>query len=241
MKIFRTKNYEYMSLKACNIIMDKLHKLDYPNLGLATGSTPIGLYNCLIQQFNNKKISFKNVTTFNLDEYIGLSVENPNSYNYFMHDKLFNKVDILPENIYLPNGVAENLEKECKEYEQTIKNKGGIDLQILGLGTNGHIAFNEPGTPFHSRTRIVNLAQATIDANARFFKSLDDVPNQAISMGIKTIMESKEIIILASGDSKANAIAKLLDGIVTEDFPASVLHKHKNVTVIADEAALANT
>lgn len=239
MKPLIAKDYEDMSLKACNIIMDKLQEIEQPNLGLATGSTPEGLYDCLIEQYNSDKISFKNITTFNLDEYIGLSAENPNSYRYFMDNKFFNKIDILPENTHIPNGVADNLEKECVRFEKSIQDKGGIDLQILGLGMNGHIAFNEPGTQFNSRTQVVDLAEATIEANARFFNSLDEVPKQAISMGIKTIMESKEIILLASGESKADAVAKLLNGVITEDFPASILQEHNNVTIIADEAALA--
>ena len=155
-----------------------------------------------------------------------------------MHEKLFKHVDISESRTHLPNGVADDLEKECRDYEELIRKAGNVDLQILGIGTNGHIGFNEPGTSFSSRTQIVDLAQSTIDANARFFDSIDEVPTKAVTMGIESIMESKEIILLASGESKAEAIAHLIEGEVTEDFPASILQKHDHVTIIADEAAM---
>jgi glucosamine-6-phosphate deaminase len=237
MKVIKVKDYEEMSEKAGKLVIDRLRQLTNPVLGLATGSTPEGLYKQLIEKYEQKEVSFKNVTSFNLDEYIGLDKENPNSYHYFMNEKLFKHIDISPAKTYVPNGVAADLETECKSFEQHIAENGGIDLQILGIGTNGHIAFNEPGTAFNSRTRVVDLAQETLDANARFFDSLDEVPTQAISMGIGLIMEAKEIILLVSGEAKAEAVAKLIDGDVTEDFPASILQKHDHVTMIVDEAA----
>jgi glucosamine-6-phosphate deaminase len=178
------------------------------------------------------------VTTFNLDEYIGLSGENPQSYRYFMDSQLFNHLDILKKNTFVPSGTAEDMEAECRNYESKLKNHGGIDLQILGIGNNGHIGFNEPGTPFSSKTHIVDLADSTIKANARFFNTIEEVPTQAITMGIATIMQSREILLLASGEAKADAIGQLLGNGLNEQFPASVLRNHPNVKVIADEAAL---
>ncbi|MBM7600527.1 glucosamine-6-phosphate deaminase [Virgibacillus halotolerans] len=238
MKIIKVKDYAKMSEEACSIVVNKLHQLENPIFGLATGSTPEGLYECLIEEYKQKRASFKNATTFNLDEYVGLDKNDPNSYNHFMNEKLFNHVDISNEQTHLPNGAAEDLEKECSDYEALIREAGYIDLQILGIGTNGHIGFNEPGTSFSSRTQVIDLDESTRNVNARFFNSLDEVPTNAITMGIESIMESKEIVLLASGENKAEAIAHLIEGEVTEDFPASILQKHAHVTVIADEAAL---
>lgn len=238
MNIIKTKDYDAMSKEACKLMSDRLKSIDKPVLGLATGSTPEGMYKCLINEYEQKNISFKNVTTFNLDEYIGLAADHPNSYNYFMRENLFKHIDISLENTHLPNGVAGDINKECNDYEQLIKKAGGIDVQILGIGTNGHIAFNEPGTDFNGRTAIVDLAQETLDANARFFDTIEEVPTQAITMGIQSIMEADEIIMLVSGANKAEALAQVINGEVTEDFPASILQKHNKVTIIADEAAL---
>ena len=238
MNIIKIKDYDAMSKEACKLMSDRLKSIDKPVLGLATGSTPEGMYKCLINEYEQKNISFKNVTTFNLDEYIGLAADHPNSYNYFMRENLFKHIDISLENTHLPNGVAGDINKECNDYEQLIKKAGGIDVQILGIGTNGHIAFNEPGTDFNGRTAIVDLAQETLDANARFFDTIEEVPTQAITMGIQSIMEADEIIMLVSGANKAEALAQVLNGEVTEDFPASILQKHNKVTIIADEAAL---
>lgn len=239
LKVIQAKDYDDMSEKACEMITDRLKSLENPVLGLATGSTPEGLYQRIIEKYEQKEISFQNAMTFNLDEYVGLAKDDPNSYYHYMNEKLFKHIDIPKEHIHIPNGTAADLEKECNDYEQLILAQNHIDLQLLGLGVNGHIGFNEPGTPFSSRTSVVDLVESTINANARFFDSIDDVPTQAISMGIKTIMESQEIILLASGESKAEAIAKLINGEVSEEFPASILKNHKRVTVIADEAALA--
>lgn len=238
MKVIEVKNYAEMSKKAGELIVSRINTLENPVLGLATGSTPEGLYQHLIETYKQGNVSFENITTFNLDEYVGLEQNDPQSYYYFMNEKLFRHVDISMERVHIPNGSAADLEKECLEYEQAIEAAGGIDFQVLGIGGNGHIGFNEPGTSFSSKTHVVELEESTIQANARFFNSIDEVPTKAISMGIETIMKSKEILLLISGEAKAEAAAKLLKGEVSEDFPASILNNHENVTVIVDEAAL---
>lgn len=238
MEIIKVKDYEEMSEKAANIVIEHMKSLKRPVIGFATGSTPIGLYNCLVKKYQQKEVSFKNATTFNLDEYVGLPKENKNSYHYYMHENLFQHIDIQPENVHIPNGMAEDLEQECTAYDRLIS-KNKIDIQILGLGLNGHIGFNEPGTSFKSRTHIVKLDQSTRKANARFFQSIDEVPTEAITMGIETIMESKKILLLVSGKEKADALARLLGtSDISEEFPASILRQHNDVTVIADEEAL---
>lgn len=238
MKLIKVKDYHEMSRKSCELFVEKLNDIASPVFGLATGSTPIGLYECLVELYKQKKISFENVTTFNLDEYIGLSADHPQSYHYFMDDVFFQHIDISPENTHLPNGVSDDLLRECNNYEQLIEESGGVDLQILGIGDNGHIAFNEPGSNFTGKTDIVNLTQETLEANSRFFESVEDVPTQAITMGIGTIMKASEIILLASGEAKADALKHVIDGEITEDVPATILQKHNHVTIIADEAAL---
>lgn len=237
MKIVEVNNYEEMSQIACNYIIEKLVSLEKPVLGLATGSTPEGLYRHLVEAYKKGKVSFQKVKTFNLDEYINLDHKDSNSYRYYMNEKLFDYIDILKENIYLPNGKALNLDAECINYENKIYQAGKINIQILGLGLNGHIGFNEPGTPFTSRTHVVPLDESTRIANARFFPSIDDVPTHAITMGIETIMESQEILLLVSGKQKVDALNRLINGEVSEEFPASILQRHKQVTIIADAAA----
>ncbi len=241
MNVIKVKDYDEMSSKACALVVDRLNKLSEPTLGLATGSTPEGLYQQIIEKYNQGDISFKNVTTFNLDEYIGLDGDHPNSYRFFMNEKLFKHIDILTDKTFIPNGVASDLISESQHFEQLIQDVGGIDLQILGLGTNGHIAFNEPGTEFDSRTRVVDLTQETLEANARFFDTIDEMPTQAVSMGIGSIMEAKEIVLLVSGESKAEALSHVINGDVTVDLPASILQRHDHVTIIADEAALSKS
>lgn len=238
MEIIKVKDYDALSEAACSFLIERKNHLENPVLGLATGSTPEGLYKRMIEKYNQGDVSFKHVKSFNLDEYIGLEKTDPKSYYYFMKVKLFDHVDILLDNVRVPNGVATDLDQECKEHENAIKVAGGIDVQILGLGENGHIGFNEPGTPFTSRTQVVDLDQSTIQANTRFFNSIEEVPTQAISMGIETIMNSNEILLLVSGECKAEALNKLINGDVTEGLPASILQKHESLTVIADEAAL---
>ncbi len=237
MEVIRVKDFDEMSERAASFLAERIERLENPVLGLATGSTPEGLYQCLIKKYNQGEISFKQVKSFNLDEYVGLEKTDPNSYYYFMKRNLFDHVDISLNHVRVPNGVAADLQQECDEHEKAIKAAGGIDVQLLGIGANGHIGFNEPGSTFKSKTHVADLDESTIQANSRFFNSMEEVPTQAISMGIETIMNSKEILLLISGESKAEALAKLLHGEVTEKVPASILKNHPNVTVIADEAA----
>ncbi|WP_067730200.1 glucosamine-6-phosphate deaminase [Oceanobacillus damuensis] len=238
MEIIKVKDYDEMSAKACSYIIEKIKQLQAPVLGLATGSTPEGLYKSLIQQYNEQNVSFNDVSTFNLDEYVGLENDDPNSYHFYMNEKLFKHIDIEQNHIHIPNGVAENLDNECQDYEQQIMDAEKVDIQILGLGLNGHIGFNEPGTPFSSRTHIVDLDESTRKANARFFDSIEEVPKKAITMGLDTIMQSKEILLLVSGASKREALDRLLNGDISEEFPASILQQHEHVTIIADKSAL---
>ena len=194
-----------MSVKAAQIVAEKLKQLKQPILGLATGSTPIKTYENLVEKYRQGEISFANAITFNLDEYVGLSIEDPTSYHYFMDYHLFKHIDIKPENIHLPDGMAEDLEEECKNYEKMIENVGKIALQILCLGLNGHIGFNEPGISFSSRTHVVDLTPSTtIEANVRFFENIDDVPRKALTIGVQTIMEAKEILFIVNGEKKAD-------------------------------------
>ena len=196
MKLIQVQDYQEMSQKAAEIVIEKIKEESTNHLGLATGGTPEGLYNRLITDHKENHTSYKQVKSFNLDEYIGLSATNPNSYHYYMAHTFFNHIDINQEDTNLPNGTAENIQEECSRYDEMIDKMGGIDLQILGIGQNGHIGFNEPGTSFASKTQVVALAESTIEANARYFDSIDEVPTQAITMGIASIMKSKEIILL---------------------------------------------
>ncbi|PLS02074.1 glucosamine-6-phosphate deaminase [Neobacillus cucumis] len=236
--MIEVQNYDEMSQKAAGYIIDKV--CQYPNikLGLATGGTPIGTYKNLIADHQKNRTSYRKVTTFNLDEYIGLSGNDKNSYRYFMNEQLFNHIDIDKNNTYVPLGDSKDAEKECLRYEELIEKKGGIDLQILGIGSNGHIGFNEPGTSFYAATQVIQLAPSTREANARFFKHVEDVPTKAITMGISTIMKSKEILLLVSGESKKDAMNKLFNEEISENFPASILKNHPCVTIIADKAAV---
>ncbi len=227
-----------MSHKAAQLIIEKIRSKPDMTLGLATGSTPKGVYDELIKDHRENGTSYEKITTINLDEYIGLPSSDPNSYRYFMNSELFNHLDIPLENTHLPNGTADDISRECQRYEQLIKDLVDIDLQLLGIGRNGHIGFNEPGTAFNSRTHVVKLAESTRKANARFFKSINEVPTHAITMGIASILDSREIILLASGSAKAEAIQQLVNGEPNEQFPASALKLHSNVTIIADEDAL---
>ncbi|WP_433744343.1 glucosamine-6-phosphate deaminase [Falsibacillus pallidus] len=238
MNIIETANYEEMSRKAADYLVKLVSSKKDTVLGLATGSTPHGLYAEMVEDHQMNGTSYEQIRTVNLDEYIGIPSTDSNSYHTFMRKRLFDWIDIDSENTHIPNGQAGSLEEECFRYEQMIENLGGIDLQVLGIGHNGHIGFNEPGTSFNSSTHVVKLAESTRKANSRFFSSLDDVPTQAITMGIKTIMKSKEILLLVSGSSKAETLQKLIHGPVTEDFPASILQRHPNVTIIADQDAL---
>ena len=237
MRIIVTKDYEDMSRKAANIIAAQIITKPDCVLGLATGSTPIGTYENLVAGYNNGDLDFSEVKSVNLDEYRGLEHNHKQSYFYFMHDNLFNHVNIKPENINVPNGTELDAKKECKRYEDVIESYGGIDLQLLGLGHNGHIGFNEPTSAFDKETHCVDLTQSTIEANKRFFDSVDDVPRQAYTMGIGTIMKAKKILVVASGVDKAEIVAKAFYGDVTPKVPASILQFHPDVTVVLDEAA----
>ncbi|WP_152655441.1 glucosamine-6-phosphate deaminase [Oceanobacillus sp. CFH 90083] len=238
MNIIKAENYKDMSQLAAQKLINQVNEKPDSVLGLATGSTPEGLYKEIIQAYKEGNVSFKDVTTFNLDEYVGLTKDNNQSYHYYMHHLLFDHIDINSGQANLPNGDASDLQEECSQYDNAIQQAGGVDIQILGIGLNGHIGFNEPGTPFSIQTHIVDLDESTRQANARFFDSIDNVPFQAITMGIDSIMQSKGIILLVSGSQKAEALAKLVNGPVTEDFPASILQEHANVTIIADQDAL---
>ncbi|NFN85833.1 glucosamine-6-phosphate deaminase [Clostridium sporogenes] len=237
MRIIVVDNYEEMSKKAAIMVASQVILKPDSVLGLATGDTPIGMYREIINIYKNQNLNFSKVKTFNLDEYYGLSKDNDQSYYYFMMNNLFHHVNIDKDNINIPNGMMNDIEKECKEYESNIVKAGGIDLQILGIGVNGHIGFNEPGESFEAETHLVNLDKKTIESNSRFFSSKDEVPTRAISMGIKTILHSKKIILLACGQNKADAIFKTIKGKITPNVPASILQLHKDVVVIVDKEA----
>lgn len=238
MNIIKAKDYNEMSRKAANIIAAQVIMKPDCVLGLATGSTPIGTYKQLIEAYEKGDLDFGNVTSVNLDEYKGLSRENDQSYYYFMHQNFFDYVNINPERTYLPNGMEADAKKECENYEEIIREVGGVDLQLLGLGHNGHIGFNEPSDCFEKETHCVDLQESTIEANKRFFASADEVPKQAYTMGIQTIMRAKKILIIVSGEDKADIVQKAFFGAVTPQVPASILQLHPDVTLVADEAAL---
>ncbi|EON74140.1 glucosamine-6-phosphate deaminase [Lysinibacillus sphaericus] len=232
MKWIEVNSYDEMSTVAANIFTEQLKVKPASILGLATGGSPVGMYKELVKRQQAGDFSFKDIKTFNLDEYVGLDQSSPASYWTFMHENLFNHVDINEENIHLPNGKVVDLAAECVAYDARIADAGGIDLQLLGIGVNGHIGFNEPGTPFASLTHIVELTASTRTENAIYFDDPADVPTQAITMGIQSIMNAKAIVLIAFGEKKLEAIEKLQSGVVTEEFPASQLLNHPNVTVI---------
>lgn len=238
MRIYRAKDYQDMSRKAANILSAQVIIKPSCTLGLATGSTPIGIYDQLVKWYEKGDLDFSEVKTVNLDEYKGLAKDNDQSYDWFMHKNLFDKVNIHPENINIPNGMAENESEECRRYENVIRSLGGIDLQLLGMGHNGHIGFNEPGAAFEKETHCVTLTKRTIEANKRFFASEDQVPKQAFTMGIRTIMQARKILVVVSGEEKAEIVKKAFFGPVTSEVPASILQMHNDVTLVADEAAL---
>ena len=238
MKIIRAKDYQDMSRKAANIISAQVIMKPDCVLGLATGGTPVGTYAQLVDWYNKGDLDFSEVTTVNLDEYRGLPKEHPQSYWYFMNENLFSKVNIDPAKTNLPDGTNLDTAAECARYNGIIHKLGGIDLQLLGIGPNGHIGFNEPGAAFEKDTHCVDLTESTIKANARFFECMDDVPKQAYTMGIKNIMTAKKILLVATGEAKADALYKSLYGPITPNVPASILQLHPDVTVVADEGAL---
>lgn len=238
MRIYKAKDYEEMSRKAAGIVSAQIIMKPDCVLGLATGSTPVGLYKQLIEWYRNGDLDFSGVRTVNLDEYKGISRENDQSYYYFMHQNLFDHVNIPARNTHLPDGMEPDSEKECRRYEELIQSMGSVDLQLLGIGHNGHIGFNEPADAFDKLVHCVNLTQSTIEANKRFFASAEEVPRQAYTMGIQTIMRSKKILIIANGEGKADIVRDAFFGPITPMVPASVLQLHNDVTLVADEAAL---
>lgn len=238
MKIYREKDYDAMSRRAASVIAGEVVHNPACLLGLATGSTPEGAYKYLVDWYKQGLISFKDVLSVNLDEYVGLAPDHDQSYRYFMQSNLFDHVDINPDNTRVPDGLTADPKAFCDGYDAYIRSMGYADLQLLGIGRNGHIGFNEPGDCFVKETHVVDLAESTIDANARFFASRDDVPKQAISMGMGAIMGAKKVLLCASGEEKADAIYHSVCGPITPKCPGSILQLHKNVVLVADEAAL---
>ena len=238
MRIYLSEDYKAMSRRAANIISAQVITKPDSVLGLATGGTPVGAYQQLVEWYKKGDLSFAEIKTVNLDEYLGLSPHHEQSYRYFMQVNLFDHIDIKPENTHVLNGLAKDPQAECAAYNQLIRDLGGIDLQLLGMGHNGHIAFNEPGADFGLETHVVTLTDRTIDANTRFFESRDEVPRHALSMGIKNIMQARRILIVVSGEEKAETVCKAFAGPVTKDVPASVLQLHPDVTLVGDRAAL---
>ena len=238
MRIYLEKDFAAMSRRAANIIAAEIHKNPACVLGLATGSTPVDTYQQLIEMYKAGDISFKEVTTVNLDEYKGLSGDHDQSYRYFMNDNLFNHVDIDKDFTFVPNGLAEDAEAECAEYDEIVEALGYADLQLLGIGHNGHIGFNEPDSVFTKATHVVDLTDSTIDANTRFFANRDEVPRQALTMGMGCIMNAARVLLIASGAGKADAVYNTVCGPIDPKCPASILQLHPDVVIVGDEAAL---
>ncbi|WP_017381392.1 glucosamine-6-phosphate deaminase [Paenisporosarcina sp. TG-14] len=237
MEVIQVDNYSAMSEKAARMIEEQICKNDRSILGLATGSTPLGLYEKLIEGHKTCGVSYKNVQSINLDEYLGLDKNHPGSYHTFMYENLFKEIDISMEHVYIPNSKPLSAGEECQRYDQVIERIGPIDLQILGIGSNGHIGFNEPGSDPNSTTHVVELAASTRKDNAHFFDSIEEVPTHAVTMGIKSILKSARILVLASGKRKAEAVKRLLNKDLSESFPASHLWNHEDVTLIVDTDA----
>ncbi len=237
MKIIITENFDQMSQRAAQVIAKQINEKSDSVLGLATGSTPIGTYKELVKLFQAGTISFEKITTFNLDEYLGIAPTNPQSYQYFMKENLFSQVNLPEDHWYVPNGKAECSKTECFNYDTMIQDQGGLDLQLLGIGHNGHIGFNEPKEEFLRYTHVVSLDERTIEANARFFTTKEEVPTQAITMGILTIMAAKKVLLVISGKDKAEIAKQALQGEINPQVPASILQCHPDLTVILDKDA----
>ena len=237
MRLIVTKNYEEISKVAAKEMAEYIKRNPEIVLGLATGGTPVGMYKELIRMYNEGELDFSKVTSINLDEYVGLSGDHDQSYRYFMNTNLFNHINIDKNNTFVPNGLAENVEEECMAYDSRIQDMGGIDLQLLGLGANGHIGFNEPGEALSVGTHLTDLKESTIEANARFFDSIDDVPRKAITMGLGGIMKAKKIMVIASGEGKAEVVKAMMSGKITTEIPATMLQMHRDVILIVDEDA----
>ena len=238
MKIYRAEDYNSMSRRAANILSAQVILKPDSVLGLATGSTPVGMYRQLVNWCEKGDIDFSQVHTVNLDEYLGLAPDHDQSYRYFMQQNLFDHINVRPENTNVPNGLASDPEAECRRYNEVIAGLGGIDLQVLGMGHNGHIGFNEPEEAFELETHVVDLTENTIQANARFFASKDEVPRRAITMGIKSIMQARHILVVVSGEDKAEIVRRAFAGPVTPLVPASILQMHPHLSLVGDEAAL---
>lgn len=232
MNYIEVESYEELSRKAAAIIAAQVISKPESVLGLATGSSPLGTYDCLVKAYENKDLDFSKVTSVNLDEYVGLTGDNDQSYRYFMDTNLFSKINIRKECTFVPNGCAENVDKECSDYDARIESLGGIDIQLLGIGLDGHIGFNEPDDVFIKETHLVDLDPSTIEANARFFESADDVPRKAVTMGMGGIMNAKKVLLIANGKNKEEIIKKAFFGPITPQVPASILQLHPDVTVI---------
>lgn len=239
MRVYCAKDYNHASRVAANIISAQVIMKPDCVLGLATGSTPIGTYEELIRRYEQGDLDFSKVHSINLDEYRGLSPENDQSYRYFMNTHLFDSINIDKKNTYVPDGLEPDKDKACRDYEEIIKAHGGVDLQILGLGHNGHIGFNEPGSVFEKETHCVTLSDTTREANARFFNSMDEVPTEAYTMGIGSIMQAKKIVVIVTGEGKREIVKKAFQGPITPEVQASVLQLHNDVILVGDEAALA--
>lgn len=237
-RIYKEDDYEQMSQRAADLILAQILLKPDCVLGLATGSTPIGLYEKLVEYYNNNRVDFSQVRTVNLDEYKGLDPNHPQSYHYFMNQNLFSKVNIDENNINLPNGMEEDSMKACAEYDVVIENLGGIDIQLLGIGHNGHIAFNEPAEYFTKGTNCVALTKSTIEANSRFFASPDEVPKYAYTMGIASIMKAKRILLVVNSKEKADIMKEAFLGNITPKVPASILQTHPDVIIVGDSEAL---
>jgi len=237
MLVIIKKDYEKLSKEAAKLVADRLKKKPNLVLGLATGSTPLGLYKELSRMHKYEGLDFSKVTTFNLDEYVGIPPSHNQSYHYFMQQNFFKNVNLDPRYIHVPQGMSKDVDQFCTWYEDRIKSFGGIDLQVLGIGSNGHIAFNEPGSSLGSRTRIKTLTPATRKDNKRFFKKSEEVPKYAITMGVGTIMDAKELLLVASSKGKANAIHQAVEGPLTAMCPASIIQMHKEAFVIVDKDA----
>lgn len=238
MKIIQAKDYQEMSRIAANIVSAQMILFPRSVLGLATGDTPIGMYRQLIEWYRKGDLDFEKARTVNLDEYVGLATDHEQSYNWFMWHHLFSQVNLLPHNIFLPDGLADDSAAECRRYEENIRALGGVDLQVLGIGHNGHIGFNEPGPVFTKNTHVVTLSERTLSANSRFFDSYESMPRQAITMGMGTIMQAKRIVLLCAGEAKSEILRSALLGDIDPMVPASILQLHTDVTITADEAAL---
>ncbi|HID22444.1 MAG TPA: glucosamine-6-phosphate deaminase [Planctomycetaceae bacterium] len=237
MEVNICKDYDEISKKAAQLVADVINQKPNAVLGLATGSSPVGLYQELIRMHKEEGLDFSQVVTFNLDEYVGLPADHPQSYHYFMEENLFKHINVPKENIHIPSGTTKNYRAFCEWYEQWIKECGGIDIQTLGIGSDGHIAFNEPGSSLSSRTRLKTLARQTIEDNARFFDKIEDVPIYAITMGVGTILEARRLLLVANGPKKADAVAKMIEGPVTSMITASALQLHPDAHVFIDEEA----